>query len=402
MHNLGTLYLYEIKKIIKKKLLWITLLLCMIGIAFTVLSSLFGTYYMDGNAIDTNYHMFLVDKEYRENLSGRTIDQELLQEMSDAYRQIPAGSDQYTLTEEYQTYARPYSDIFNIVRSWTDMDAASVMTWQPDEEALYKARHDKLESSWEAKFLSDAEKDFWRNREKQIETPLTYIYHEGYGAALESFLTVGVLMLLFVAICLSGIYPEEHTRRTDQLLLSSTNGRSIIYWAKLLAGITISVACALLMTTVTIAMSLLVYGHDGFHTAFQIFRSTSSSPITLGQACLIAYGILIIAAIFISVFVMVVSELLHSNIVALSITTGLIIAGMLIQVPGEYRFLSQLWDYLPTSFLAVWNIFDHRLITIFGQAFVSWQIVPVVYILCSIILAIFGNGIYKRYQVSGR
>lgn len=402
MDNLGTLYQYELKKIVKRKLLWITLFVCALGIVVTVISGLLGTYYVDGKAVDTHYHMYQVDRAYRENLSGRVIGQELLQEMADGYGRIPPEADRYTLTEEYQTYARPYSDIFNIVRSWTNLSASQAMEWDPDEEALYAARIQELEDNWQSLRLSDTEKAFWREKEKEIPFPLTYYYHEGYEISLNAFLTIGILMLLFVAICLSSVFTEEHTRRTDQLMLSSVNGKHTVYWAKILAGMTVSVSCTLLMAVLAVGLSLGIYGTAGFHTALQIFYDVYSYPLTIGQACLIAYGVLILTSVFAGVFVMVLSELLRSNIATLAVSTGLVIAGGMIVIPEEYRIVSQIWDSLPMTFLATWNVFNVRPVTLLGHCFVSWQFVPVCYLLCALLLALMGKRVYQRYQVSGR
>lgn len=402
MNNFKTLYYYEIKKITTKKSFWITLFLCIACIFFSTIAPLLGNYYENGTATDTNYHKFLVEKEHRLKLSGREINQELLDEMYSAFQKVPWESEQYTLTKEYQTYARPYSDIFYLIQSWTGMNDVETRSWSPDEATLYSALDNKLKHNWESNLLSEEEKLFWENKDVLINKPFTYIYHCGYDAALESFLTVGFIMLLFIAICLSGVFPEEHTRRTDQLVLSSINGKDIMYWVKLCSGVTVSVICAFLMSAITLILSLTVYGSEGFNAAFQLFYISYSMPITMGQAYLIAYGCLIITAAFVSILVMLLSETLHSNIAAMSITSGLIILGMLIQIPSEYRFLSQLWDYLPTSFLAMWNVFDQRLISVLGNSFTTYQTIPIIYIVCSILASFFGIHIYKKYQISGR
>ena len=127
-----------------------------------------------------------------------------------------------------------------------------------------------------------------------------------------------------------------------------------------------------------------------------------SYPLTIGQACLIAYGILIITSIPASIFVMLLSELLHSGMASLAISTGLIILGNMIMIPTQYRIFSQIWDWLPITYLSTWNLFDSRTLTIFGHCFISWKIVPIIYLLCSAILAITGKYVYKKYQVSGR
>lgn len=401
-NNLGRLYQFELKKLAKRKLLWITALVSLLCIGFTVTSGLFGTYYVEGEPVESHYQIFKTDQVYRKALSGREIDQKLIQETVDAYMQIPMGVERYTLTQEYQTYARPYSDIFNLIRYWTGMELQDIRNWEVDQDTLYMARTELLEKEWQKIHLTESEKEFWRNKENQMPIPLSYHYHEGYEIALDSFLTIGVVMLFFVAICLSSVFSEEHTRRTDQLMLSSAKGKTTAYWAKILAGITISVAAATLMSLITIFLCLSIFGAEGFETSMQIYFTAYSYPLTMGEACLIAYGIIIFTSILAGVFVMVLSELLHSGVATLAISSGLIILGGMISVPEQYRILAQIWDWSPMAYLSTWNVFDQRTLTLFGHCFTSWQVVPVIYILLSIVLAVGGKYIYQRYQVSGR
>lgn len=402
MNQFATIYRYEVKKIIKRKLVWITLFICLLGIIFTPFSNLLGSYYVDGVLTDTHYHMFQVDSEYLRALSGREIDQKLLEETVTAYRRIPADADRYIVTEEYQTYARPYSKVFNLIRSWSNMDFSSVVNWEPDEEALYEMRRMQQENNWQSVIsLSDAEKDYWRERESQLNTPFTYYYNEGYVILMNCFMTVGVLMLLFVSICLPGVFADEHSRRTDQLMLSSAKGKNTAYWAKLAAGATLAASCSALMSSLIWGLTLGFYGAEGFHTSMQIYTNYSF-PLTMGQACLIAYGILIVTSVLMGVLVMFLSEIFHSSIAALAVSTGLIISGNIIMIPDEYRFLAQLWDCTPMAFLQTWNIFSVRLINMFNHCFTRWQVVPLVYILCIVVIAFVGKLIFERYQVSGR
>ena len=156
------------------------------------------------------------------------------------------------------------------------------------------------------------------------------------------------------------------------------------------------------MTALTWVLSLCVYGPEGFDAAIQIFYSGYAGNITIGEACLIAYGCLLVTSLLISIFVMFLSELFHSSIAAISIIAAMLLAGMLVQIPAEYRILGQIWDYLPTSFLSMWNTFDLRLISIFGTQFTSYQIVPLFYIVAATLLAFVGNRIYCHCQIRGR
>ena len=99
---------------------------------------------------------------------------------------------------------------------------------------------------------------------------------------------------------------------------------------------------------------------------------------------------------------MILSEFLHSNIATLAVSTGLLIMAMFVVVPEQYRLLAQIWDWLPWCFLTPWNVFGKYTIFIFGHYFTSWQAVPIIYLIASIIIATIGKPIYQRFQVSGR
>ena len=99
MNNLFTLYGYELKKLMQKKLLWVSLLVCMAAIAFSILFPLFGTYSVNGVSISTNYEQHLIDQAYRKALSGKPIDQSLLEETIAAYKDLPIETN-YVLTED--------------------------------------------------------------------------------------------------------------------------------------------------------------------------------------------------------------------------------------------------------------------------------------------------------------
>lgn len=404
MDNFGVLYRYECKKLLSRKIVWISFSLCIITIVISLFAPFLGSYYAEGEFIDTNYRMQQIDKRYSEALSGREINQELLEETIAAYRKIPdvAGMS-YTMTEEYQQYARPYSEIFNFIRRTTGMQTSEVIrAWQPDENDLYAKRQICLTSSWKDLGLSKGEMDFWREREEQIKTPYVYQEYRVYDIMISSYQTVGLFVWMFLAICLSGIFSDEHTRKTDQIILSSPLGKKKLYWAKIATGVSFAAISTILLFTFLFVIAICLYGMEGFQAAFQFIYTDNSDNITCGQAVMIAYGNMIIAAVITSVFVMVLSELLRSNIAAVAISTGLLILNMIVMIPAQYRVLAQIWAWLPWCFLTPWNVFSNYTISIFGHYLTSWQAVPMIYMITSVMLAVIGKPIYQRFQVSGR
>ena len=80
---------------------------------------------------------------------------------------------------------------------------------EADEKALYRMRQENLEKEWQDAMLTEKEKAFWREKEAQIDRPVTYLYYDGLGRCAVHFVpTIGVLTLLFVAVSLSGIFAE--------------------------------------------------------------------------------------------------------------------------------------------------------------------------------------------------
>lgn len=402
MHNFGTLYRYEMEKILRKKIVWITIAVVLFIILMIVGAELFGDYYVDGVKADTHFHMFQVDKAYQKELDGRAIDQSLLEEMQEGYGKIPADADRYTLTEEYQTYARPYSVISNFVRVSTGMNTSDIRQWEPDEQELYRLNQLALEKEWDNYYLTQKEKDFWESQEENLEWPVIFRYKEGWWELFDCMNTIGLLALIAVSICLASVFTEEHSRKTDQLILCSKYGRKTVYWAKFLAGTVFSFLMCLLFIGAAFIEAFVLYGNEGFTAAFQLIDPVYAYSLSVGGAVLISYGIMIAAVVVTGAFVMMLSELIRSNIGTLSIAVGMVFLSLFINMPAQYRILSQLWSYLPSEYVAVWNIYSPQTVPLFGKILLSWQVVPVLYFVCVGIFALIGKNRFTGYQVSGR
>jgi len=404
MKHFGVLYRYECKKLLSKKIVWISFSLSILMILISLFAPFLGDYYIDGKFIDTNYNMYQQEKAYARALSGREISQELLEETIAAYRKIPEiPGTHYTATEEYGKYARPYSEIFNFIRNLSGMQTSEMITsWQPDEDDMYARRQTWLASRGEDLGLSKGEMEFWREREEQIKKPYVYEAHEAYHNIISGYQTVGLFQLMLIAICLSGIFSDEHIRKTDQIVLSSPLGKTSLYWAKITVGISFAAISTILLFAFVFFPVICLYGTEGFQAAFQLIYTNSSDPVTCGQAVMIAYGNMLVTAVAVSVFVMVLSELLQSNIGTLAASAGLLLLAMIVSMPEQYRVPAQIWSWLPWSFLAPWNVFGKYTVSVFGHYFTPWQAVPVIYLASGAMLAAIGKPIYQRFQVSGR
>lgn len=404
MNTCKDLYYYECKKIWDRKLVKVSFAICLVLVMITGTVRIFGSYVVDGEVLGTVYDEIRMDQSYAAALNGKEIDQQLLEEMVSAYRKIPDTLNQhYTASPEYQKYARPYSQIFNFTVSTTNLLPSDILSnWEPNEEDLYQQRQEHLENSWEGAGLSKREISFWQQREDKIDKPVVYQQHEGYAQMFYGFETIGFISILFVSISLSGIFPEEHNRKTDQLVLSSPMGKKKLYWAKLAAGISCAIVAVFVFCLVISIITFTLYGSEGFGAAFQLFYSNNSDPISCGQALLIAYGMMLVTVVFIGVVVMILSELLRSNIAALAISSGLFMLSMFVNIPSYYRAAAQIYGWFPWKILIISNIFGKYTMPVLGMHLTSYQAVPILYLVIGAIIAVMGKKIYERYQVSGR
>ena len=397
-----TLVSYEMKKILNRKILWICMLCGVILLIFSVGSPLIGDYIISGEKVESNYEGFRKDIAYQKKLDNRPIDELLLMEMENAYKKVPLNDKKYSLTETYQTYARPYSAIFNYTRQVMGLTGVKAIASIVNMEHLHINRLELQEVRWEALSLSEEEKEFWRTQEAKIEVPIVFRYTEGYSVLFSSVYTIGLLVIFMVSVCLGGVFPEEHKQRTDQLILSSKYGRNDIYWAKFMAGLFVAFEMTVIFIFVTFFMAFVLYSADGFDGAFQLIYEGNSSPISVGQAILIAYSVVLVVGIFTGAFTMFLSEVLHSSTGTLAVIIGSMVLTMLINIPEEYQIMQQIWNYLPSNMVASWNIFSPDIIILFGYGFQAWQIVPLFYIGCIGVMMLVSRRFFVTYEISGR
>lgn len=402
MADFWTLYFFELKKLWKRKLVKFACVSLFAVAVFTIISPMLGSYSL-GAVTESSAEGVRKDAAYREALDGRLLNQELLEEVYEAYGRVPYKNGKYSGTKEYQQYARPYSAVFNQIRGLTGWNTEKVIVGTPQEEELYQCWNDAMEKSWRSNYLSEEELSFWRSKKQEIETPIRF------EAISDSFyeLLLGIgelgLMSVFVAmLCLAGVFPEEHSQRTDQLLLCCKYGKRLLYSVKVAAGISFAGMISIGSSALAIGSAYLLYGTQGWDAPFYLYISEYIYPITMGEAVLIGYAMALAACVITAVITMVLSELVHSSLATVSITTAVVVAGMFFNIPGKYRVAAQLWDCLPSRFAMNYKIFNTRMIPMPGGYLQAWQAVPMLYLLLGIVFVWIGRLAYDRYQVSGR
>lgn len=385
MNWLGRLYFYEIKKIMCRKMVWIVGIIMVLLCVFVSISDLISTSYGEGN---NGYERTEITKQYARNLSGRNIDDDLLQEMQDSYRE-----------EMKDEKVREYLPIYLFVQDITGNDDLSQ---ELDADELYLERQKSIDQNRADQMLTEKEIEFWKEKELQIEIPITYEYTDGWSNLWVYVSTINFMLLLMLAICLSNVFSMEHSRKTDAIILCSQYGRKQLYIAKILAGVTFALVASIVLFGTTAISSLVVYGIDGFNAALQSAFPMSSWTTSIGESILILFFTLLVVSVLNSIVIMFLSELLKNSVVVMAIPVGIMLLTMMIDIPYQFRFFSQIYDLLPTNLLMVWELWDDRLVPLFGEYLTNFQIAPIIYFVIAILLFIAGKRIYQKYQIGAR
>ncbi|MCI8723176.1 MAG: ABC transporter permease [Ruminococcus sp.] len=450
--QIKTLYVYELRKIVCRRIVWITggimLLLC-VSLSFVDListSSDFG----EGNEeiVVSGYEMMKIRRECARALSGRKIDDSLLQEMQDFSRgegmkresqdvdpatgivvsvepgetdaERGAGAEEETdakeetdaegdgdAKEEADVKTEP-EDIWD--RLWAAQKYTPIRIYvyrimdygdgkTMDAAGLYSEREKLIAQNREDQMLKQEEMEYWKKNDAGLELPFTYEYAEGWGELWNQSYVVNCMLLLLLLVSLSNVFSMEHQQKTDAVILCTRHGKRELYIAKVLAGITFGAAAALLLSGITLLSDLAVYGADGFGGALQIEFPLSSWRMSVGESVLVLFFMLLAISAMYSIVILFLSEWLKKGVSVMAILVGIMTFTLFIDIPFQLRTLSQVYDLLPTNLLIPWGLWDDRLFSVFGGYLTQFEAAPVMYALLSAVLLFLGRRIWQKQQV---
>lgn len=419
MSQLGILYQYEMKKILKRKMTWIAFIgavLIMLIVCYEALLNNYSeTNAQTGESVRFSAYDRVIQRgEQAEKLNGRLIDDALLKEMQTAFAavasqetmlengsmtgtMITAVSENEAMEEKLAQQRRLYDAVYNYVRGVVGNNKVHTV----DAAAFYDERQRTITAYEDTEFLTGGEREYWRGHERQ--TPYPYYWDQGPSIMLACIKTLLALLALVIGMVFSGVFADEHMRKTDQLALCSRHGRGMLYRAKLLAAVTLGVAATFIVGGVTLVSFGILYGYGkNWNAPLQMHLETSPYALTMGEAIVIMLVLLLLSALLHSVLTLVLSAWTKSSVATMSLMTAYILGTVLISVPGQLRALSQSVSLLPAQLVRGTAFCDMRLVGGAGHYLTNWQTGMLLYPLLTLCLALLGSLIYRRWQISGR
>lgn len=324
------------------------------------------------------------EQEAAEQISGRAIDQKLIDEMRPAY-------EDFIFNGNYKE-ALPYLDVYNFIgRTLGTQAGAEILVC--DSEAFYEKLNAQLEANTPAGLTESI----------SFDEPIVYHgYFDGWRQIADMMKLITCMEIMFIAICLSTVFTVEHTRKTDQVILCTRLGKKKLYAAKTLAGLTVGVGFTLLLSLLMFGIIAFLYGFDGYDTILQ-FVLLRPFNLTVGQAALILVGLSFAGAALISIFTMMLSEVTKNSIATIGIITGVLLVTMFImEMPANLKLLSEIWYLLPSNLVSLNGAFRYSMFHVGGSPLAAYQYAPIVYLVLAVIFALIGKLTYNRYQINGR
>ncbi|MCH1627043.1 hypothetical protein [Fredinandcohnia quinoae] len=202
-------------------------------------------------------------------------------------------------------------------------------------------------------------------------------------ASIFSILLTGAILLLG----LSTIYTQEYSSGVDNYMLSAKKGRRSLMWSKVAASLIYTTSVVAAWELFNIFWNVIQFGNDGWSTAIQYYFKYYFSPygFNMLEYHLLQLGFHLLAAYSFALLILLVSSLCKNALISL------IINGAIFSIP--YLIVETLmmpnWieDVFHFSFIYMMNVeffFDQfRTINLFGIPILY----PILAIVCMVVIA---------------
>ena len=366
MNGLGEILKYELKKLILNKAAIISMSACICFLFGITMSE-----YLWINPEDR----YVFEKEAA--LEGRALDEELLGEVLDAadeyggLNEIPAEN----LYHHVGSYVNRLMGTYISVKGVPAEYSIETMT----AEKLYQTREAILRYLGEYFCLSDEEKEYWEQKEAEIEKPFQWNANYGIWSMKGSFGAAIALAIMTIGVCLSGIFASERSNHTEDLIACTRKGRSTLAGIKMAAGAIFSLLAGSILLLSVQLPHILFNGFHGIHTPCQIILPFCAYPFSSGTLLMICTGIYMLACLLAGMLAMLLSGILKNTLAAAGLICAAAVLDLFLSLPPKLRILSQIRYLTPIQVLNNSSMADPRLLRIGEHFLTAYQSAALLY-----------------------
>lgn len=275
----------------------------------------------------------------------------------------------------------------------TDLDVS-------DGTDFYQARKDKIETilSDPSNGLSEAEKDYWRNMNSEVEEPFQYGYFGGWEVIISAF---ELLMFAILAICIviAPVFAGEYQAGTDAVILSGKYGKTRLTTAKIVAALIFGVLAFTLHVLVAFGIPLVAFGMDGWNLPLQINGTTVPYPLTFLEGTLLNLGVIYLVLIAMIGLTLFLSARMKSPYFVLIVVVPVLFIPMFLSPNGTTGIYNVF--VLLTPYQSLVPRFSSYLSYQFGSVILdAFAMRGLVYVILALILLPLARIGFKKHQVA--
>lgn len=316
------------------------------------------------------------------------------------------GNEQFLIEGAYWNGIAPRENLLGLIarnyaapnvsaryNALTDLDVS-------DGTDFYQARKDKIETilSDPSNGLSEAEKDYWRNMNSEVEEPFQYGYFGGWEVIISAF---ELLMFAILAICIviAPVFAGEYQAGTDAVILSGKYGKTRLTTAKIVAALLFGVLAFTLHVLVAFGIPLAAFGMDGWNLPLQINGTTVPYPLTFLEGTLLNLGIIYLILIAMIGLTLFLSARMKSPYFVLIVVVPVLFIPMFLSPSGTTGIYNLF--VLLTPYQSLVPRFNSYLSYQFGSVILdAFAMRGLVYVILTLILLPLARIGFKKHQVA--
>lgn len=264
--------------------------------------------------------------------------------------------------------------------------------------SVYQMRENLLDYIYDYFRLSDADKQWWKEKEDEIEKPFMWQANFGIYSMKSSFGAAMNLFCMIAAVCLAGVYAGEKGYRTNSFVLSTREGKRSLWLVKFIAGEIFALAAGTLLLIAGMVPHLLFNGLHGINAPWQLIVPLCAYPYTAGQMLARYVLTYYLGCLVIGALVMLFSVLLMNSMAAAGMICLGLVLDLFLSLPPHLGLLSQLRYLTPAQVLINSSMADPRLLRVFGLVLTQLQIAGLVYLALTAAAAATVRSLYKRQE----
>ncbi len=402
MNNFWSLVGFEYKKIFVRKSVFIAMLLLIAATLLSTVATVLGDEDPNDPNSLTRYEEMLIYKEHDLALSGRELTGDLIFEAASVYATIPDNVYPYTDSEEYQTFAMPYSKVFTTVDSaYTNRNEPfgyKEMGTLTKEQAgdYYNIRSDQYRLNLENNPLFTQE-----NVERiiaidsEVQKPIVLEYADGYMRHIRLSTSNTIVFLLFIAFVVAPIFSGEHQTKTANLILTSKNGKRETILAKFFVAMSIGAGTVVITSLLSYFGCMIVYGFEGANASIQNLIALITYDFTLLEVTIALFTLSLFSAFLMTSIALFASSAGKKNSISLILSVLIIF----LEISGLGTALGKVQYFLPSA-ISSFNTFYLQLsFNVFGMELWLYQAVCIVSIIVGGLLLLLTYRNFKQHQV---